>query len=438
MNKRISKIVSLAIALLMLMVMAAPALAADYVMKNPLTQADAEFDKYLVMDQKAVVPNTTFTFTVEPGAESGDGATAEDTTFPVFKGIMKGLVITSTSDSTGKTIATEVASETITIAFGANNGTGAVSATNNSKQTGDGVNLEANEKYAKGVIKLDFSGVTFKEPGVYRYKITEAANSDGGIKNDSNTVRYLDVYVMDVTTNGGALTLDVTGYTLTTEANALVRGSENGTAGDVGDTPRYNNKSEGFENDYSSYDLQVNKTVTGNQGNKNKDFTFTVKITDATPGTYKVTYLPTGTASGGTTGKPDEIVVGTDKTNGATGTDIKLKHGESFIIENLSSGAKYTVSENAEDYLPSYTATEKGTGAVTDGVPSDKTTTAQPGPEADTYDNTDGIQGDTTVTFTNERNGTIPTGVLLTIAPFVALMVVGVFGAVIVLKKKKN
>lgn len=45
---------------------------------------------------------------------------------------------------------------------------------------------------------------------------------------------------------------------------------------------------------------------------------------------------------------------------------------------------------------------------------------------------------DTNVTFTNTRGGVIPTGVIITVAPFAALMLVGIAGAAVILKKKSK
>ena len=49
---------------------------------EPVTGAEISFDKYLVMDQEANVPNQTFQFTIEPGA----GVAAEDSRLRVQGG----------------------------------------------------------------------------------------------------------------------------------------------------------------------------------------------------------------------------------------------------------------------------------------------------------------------------------------------------------------
>ena len=75
----------------------------------------------------------------------------------------------------------------------------------------------------------------------------------------------------------------------------------------------------------------------------------------------------------------------------------------------------YTISENAEDYTPSAVATETITPAsvtITDG----NTAT----------DN--GIDEDTEIAFTNNREGLIPTGVILSVAGLLVVGIIAVIG----------
>ena len=48
------------------------------------------------------------------------------------------------------------------------------------------------------------------------------------------------------------------------------------------------------------------------------------------------------------------------------------------------------------------------------------------------------VSEDVTAAFTNTRSGVIPTGVLLTVAPFAAIMAVGAVGIIVMVGKKRK
>lgn len=67
---------------------------------------------------------------------------------------------------------------------------------------------DLDHKYAKSEVKVDFSGVTFTAPGVYRYVITEdTVTSQANITKDPGTY-YLDVYVQNDESASGKLKID--------------------------------------------------------------------------------------------------------------------------------------------------------------------------------------------------------------------------------------
>ncbi|MBR6719268.1 MAG: hypothetical protein IKI77_13135, partial [Oscillospiraceae bacterium] len=119
----------------------------------------ATLDKYLVMKADANVPNAQFTFSVAPG--TAIDADKENGTLAVLAGI--GTPVLSNGGtmtfSTADTTTAEAAKGTDTPVF----------------VTAD----TSDEKYVKKALTLDFSGVAFTEPGVYRYLITEAGTNQG-------------------------------------------------------------------------------------------------------------------------------------------------------------------------------------------------------------------------------------------------------------------
>lgn len=165
----------------MLSVLPMNAWAAGSSYSNTLTTANdkkfTSFNKYLVMDVNANVPNATFSYSITPGTaiEAAGGNLA------VLAGIG-----TPTVDSAVFTNGATTYAET-------------EATTNNDTVEFTTTNITTDEKYAKETLTIDFSSVAFTEPGVYRYIITESGTNQG-ITNDSILKRTLDVYVEDDTT----------------------------------------------------------------------------------------------------------------------------------------------------------------------------------------------------------------------------------------------
>lgn len=253
-------------------------------------------------------------------------------------------------------------------------------------------------------VTVDFTGVTFPAAGIYRYVVTETADDGSvqGITNDTTTERYLDVYVE----NGDSGT-KIAYYVLhdTADAPAVSEDEDNIIA-------TYTGKSEGFENKYDVYDLTLTKEVTGNQGDKTKDFTFIVSITNAKGASV--------TAKKGS----DAAAAVTLDENGAGTYEVTLKNGESTVISGLPKSAKYEITESDNT---GYTVTAAAKGD-------------EDGTFADSKFTDNAITDDTTVTFTNKKDGIIPTGVMLSVAgpAVIGLVVAGGIVTLSVKRKKRN
>ena len=174
---------------------------------------------------------------------------------------------------------------------------------------------------------------------------------------------------------------------------------------------------------FVSSDLTFRKEVSGNQASKDKYFAFTVKLTGAPAGTVYAVDLSDADATSGTSAAT--IAANAGKTNpttltvGEDGTAIAvfyLQHGQEITIKGIGKDVKYDVTENAEDY--------KSTAA---GV------TDYDDPVSGTIDATD-----LNTSYLNTRNGVIPTGVIMTVAPFAVVTLLGGAGAVTILMKKKK
>lgn len=430
---------------------AAPAFAAT----TPVAGTSTTFDKYLVMKKNANVPNATFSYTVSiptddemnslPNPEDTNG-----TNLTVRKGIGAPTVSSTTFTAGDQTFDSAQKSRT-------NTG----SKTYDAKED-DQVTLDGNHKYAKQTSTVDFSKVTFNEPGVYRYKITENDTSEKGITKDS-TPRYLDVYV-ESAENGA---LSIRGYVFHTQNAAQPKGTTAGSNNPEG-------KNKGFTNQYATSDITLTKTVTGNQGYRDQYFRFHVDITDldanarmfvtdgggsrtAYKATDKVAYeyeKDTGTRKAGQdrfvaqkgsfTDVPAAQGADADMSGlaltadgeGKASFDVYLKHGETVKLNGLTAGAKYTIKETSEDY--SATATKAVAG--TDGATAIELAHAAADHSDTTPDNVLSAN-DETVTFTNDRTGTLPTGIYHNNRAAFNIMGIAAAGgaiAIVIRKRRKN
>ena len=449
--------------------------------------------KVLEIEDGVNIPACSFTFT----ATAGSAVAATNSTLAVLAGVDPDKITyktvadnsnhlafaTAGSAAITATTVTTAGSESsaIPVAYAANDVTlGSNNAASGSTitVTSDNVVLsDGGDKtyYAEKEVELDFSKCGFTEPGVYRYIITETTTSGSantGINNDTNTTRTLDVYVEDASyyTRTG----DSSNYTYTYNKKLKIAGyvmyvgtqtagpsnsttTTSGTATTMEDnTSKIPNnlevasatKSVGFKNSYETEDLTFSKTVTGNQGSKDKYFAFTVKIENAVAGTvYDVSYTDDGntnTADGDADGtisanpnsattcissdvtQPTSIIVPAGATE-VTQT-FYLQHGQKIAIRGLAEGTKYTITEEVEDYTASAAITGDADAAAnasiaTNGIVADSTT---------------GITADTVVAYTNDRTGTIPTGILLSIAAPAGVGIVVIGGIVYLLIKNKR
>ena len=235
---------------------------------------------------------------------------------------------------------------------------------------------------------VDWSGVSFKEPGVYYWEITKTAD-DGGAPltlSNNNDKTYLFAFVTDV---DGKLTAAATGLSTTDELKAKVE----------------------FQDQYpaTGVDLSVGKTVTGNQGSKEQYFKYDIQITPAGHATrnYQISGFDTADTvnaspynSGAT--QPTNPVSLTG--NSQSTITVWLRHGQTFKIEDLPYGTSYTVTESAND---GYTVTTAVTGDNTNSAANDIAS----GSGATVTDAS--LTADTTVQYTNNKDADVPTGISL-------------------------
>ncbi len=426
---------------------------------NPVSQNTTTIDKYLVMDVNANVPNASFDFSIAPyNSEADEKAVitaASDSNLAVINGVtaqtsgtldFKANDAANTGSATAGVVAFAQSDTSNTVTEGANGADTAVVWQDNTS---------ANEKYAKKTLTLDFSTVQFTEPGVYRYLITETGTNQG-VTNDigvttagQSTYRTLDVYVEDyagyLAAKEAATAGSTSGYTAVNGKELLITGYVlyDGKHDDAPAKAGGNvEKSTSYTNAYASQDLTFGKIVTGNQGSRDKYFKYTVVIGNITAENTKMTVdlsladtaVPaspnsaTDTAYAGKT-NPAELVADTTKTIAANGYKVEtvttgeapntvttykitaeyyLQHGQYITVQGLPKETTYTITEAAEDYTAANGITDALSTLNWDGTEGND---ALSDPTNGTIDNKDIHTG-----FTNTREGTIPTGVILAVA----------------------
>ena len=305
----------------------------------------------------------------------------------------------------------------------------------------------SDEQFVKKTLTVDLSGVTFTEPGVYRYVITETGTNQGitnGYEGEGETTvtkRTLDVYVEN-DTNASGKNLKIAGYVM--YKNEVTEGpyaqnTETVTAVPNGAEVEGALKSKSITNKYDTQDIYFGKEVEGNQGSKDKYFDFTLVLDHVTPGTVfdvdltnAKTTIPANPNTATTVealkgenaytqvssitvgGTPTGYTVEDSATVGFKKVTVHyyLQDGDYITVKGLAKDMTYNLTENAEDY-DSAVHTDKVWKEAVGEVGNDGYVPAQ------TYnDDAAGtiISADIHTGFTNTREGTIPTGIILSIA----------------------
>lgn len=240
-------------------------------------------------------------------------------------------------------------------------------------------------------VTVDFSNVNWTAPGIYRYTITELGSGNADVTNDSDTTRTLDVYVV----NDGK-----GGYKI--ESQAMIKG----TAAPTGKDYATNSKSNGFTNSYTTYELSLKKVVDGTMGDKGRTYNFTINFEGPANASFDME------------GQPITL-----DAKGKGSANIALTNNNLKTIKGIPSTVKYTVVENInknDGYTVSYTV--NGT---------DKTSDTYATSNENTMNTKDNV-----VVCTNLKNAVIPTGIAMTVAPYILMVAVAGIFAVLFLRRR--
>lgn len=244
---------------------------------------------------------------------------------------------------------------------------------------------------------------SYQSVGYYYYEFREKAGNTAGVTYAADTCA---VRVTVVNDDSGALKID---------SVRLYKVNADGSLGD---------KAENVTNEYAAGSLSISKTVTGNMGDRNKEFDVTVSFT-APDGTEIHAPIAIST-SAGITGNPTEAVIDAAKT-GATAS-VKVKDGTTVVFSNIPKGVTYQVKETQADgyHTPKYNGTESAGG--------------KSGTITDTAAGTGTVGMAQSVEIENKRETTIDTGIFLSNLPYV-LVLAGIAAAALLFfagKKRRD
>lgn len=165
-----------------------------------------------------------------------------------------------------------------------------------------------------------------------------------------------------------------------------------------------------FSNTYNSYSLKVEKTVKGDFGDLNQEFTFVITLDKA-----KGMDNNYANATVDSTNTANNDSAWTWTADGKAQKEVTLKHNQFATISNLPVGVTYTVTEkdaDAEGWV--YTTTGEVETATAINAEKNK------------------------VTITNDHKGVPDMGVVLDNAPYIAMLAIVAIGGVALMLNKRR
>lgn len=232
---------------------------------------------------------------------------------------------------------------------------------------------------------LSFNATKYSKPGVYSYTVKESDVDYEGIDKDASSYT---VYVYVANKANGK------GYYISN-----VVSTKDNTKQDITFTNDYGDKNG------KVHSVTIKKVVEGNQADLTKKFDFTLDMKGGEDGeTYKVV-TPSGTQS---------------ITTGKSISGIKMGNNDTITVYGLTKSDVYKLVENSyasEGYKTyvddkSGSETSEATGSVTNK--------------------------DVTRTFYNIKNADTPTGIIMSYAPYIAMLAAACILAVVFFNRRRE
>ncbi len=261
------------------------------------------------------------------------------------------------------------------------------------------IELSANGAEATGTAAITYP--TFDHAGTYAWIVKETADTykgAGAMQYDPET--YTLVAVVENGTNGP-----------TVAESYLIKGTATTTSGEKVGTATFTNKYTEKTNDEGNSPLVVKKTVDGAQGDKTKQFTFTVTFTapDVLPVNADGAQQTKADVLNAISATPTDATFTNEAQVAADATSrsftFTAANAQSVTFDNVLVGTTYKVEE-----------TESGqAGYTTTGEVKTATVLSETG---------------ASVTVNNNKEGSPVTGVIVNNAPFIVMAGAAVAGVV--------
>lgn len=250
-------------------------------------------------------------------------------------------------------------------------------------------------------------------PAIYRYTVKEVSTSKG----ENDPIQYDNsTYTVDLTVDNEGNIVGVTSLK-------------------DGDSANSGNTDITFVNTCKFDNLAIVKKVTGDYGEKDRLFHFTLDI----PAPGDNIDLTEGDTISGVIEKRDTESIPVTITVG-TKFGFDLKDGEALVVKNVPDGMIYTVTEDKyEDYETTITYTadikDNANNAESNII---RTVKGNVYNAAKKGQDTPIVEGGNTVLFTNNKGAKANTGIKMDVTPYIVVFVIAAVGIIFLATRKKR
>lgn len=262
------------------------------------------------------------------------------------------------------------------------------------------INVNATNTASKDVLAIDAS--KFSAPGIYRYAVTEVDRTQPGVTyNTDNKTYYVDLYIVN---NNGTLECQ---SVITQETNKSYTSTLDGTTQVVGKVARID-----FRNEFTTYHVEAEKVLTGNQRVDTDTFKFAVNLSNMKEN-RTITVTVVGSDGQTEISSTSINVTGFESSSSfgsGSATNIEVGKDQTVEVHGLYTGEKCQIVEQVDSDSRGYKT------KVSDGTTVGSFGEADAGGQTDVHEVSNMDKDD--YVFTNDKSGNVPTGIFVNYMPF--------------------
>lgn len=273
---------------------------------------------------------------------------------------------------------------------------GAIAVTGNSQE--DIISFDSDTQDNTEAVTFEFDMTKFTKPGIYYYQVQATDPNVNGLTVNAD-VYIVKVYVKNASAAGTYEIADVTMY--------KASDSEMGKVGEIG-------------NSYATKTLNLTKQIEGTMANMSEKFGFTITISD--PNATRVTYTVNAGAESVSAFSSNNAVIRVNAPNG-------IGDDQSIIVTGIPAGATVQIEEAETAGYDTKIDKDFETGDTS--ADSDLANGRSTGNMS--MDN-DGMN----VVYYNIKDAVSPTGIAMTVAPYIIMVAAAAGVAVLFLRRRNN